>query len=244
MKTVSLNRLAMGDGKDVKEEMKKLICAKDIEALAASGKTVCYIDSETIVTPSAADTAKNSGITMTEQPAACMEKQAVHDTACASKPVDGGIDSELIYSVLKTLLEKGMLSGLPSGLTGLPYDADCDPGGLKVVRGNTVKMDVFETGDPKATAFYQELVSKDESKMSAGFLVIDHSRFAWELTYEEIDYVIEGTLTIEINGKTYTAHPGDVLFVPSGSNVIWGSPDKAKVFYSTYPANWADLLPQ
>ncbi|MFQ6972843.1 MAG: ethanolamine utilization protein EutQ, partial [Enterocloster aldenensis] len=45
-----------------------------------------------------------------------------------------------------------------------------------------------------------------------------------------------------IDGKTYTAHAGDVLFVPSGSKVIWGSPDKARIFYATYPANWADLL--
>ena len=45
-----------------------------------------------------------------------------------------------------------------------------------------------------------------------------------------------------IDGKKYTANAGDVLFVPSGSKVIWGSPDKARVFYATYPANWADLL--
>ena len=48
--------------------------------------------------------------------------------------------------------------------------------------------------------------------------MIDHSEFAWELTYEEIDYVIEGTLTVTIDGKKYTANAGDVLFVPSGSN--------------------------
>ena len=106
----------------------------------------------------------------------------------------------------------------------------------------TLKMDVFDTGDPNVKAYYQELVSKEESKISAGFLVIDHSEFEWELTYEEIDYVIEGTLTVTIDGKTYTAKAGDVLFVPSGSKVIWGSPDKARVFYATYPANWADLV--
>ena len=72
--------------------------------------------------------------------------------------------------------------------------------------------------------------------------MIENSSFDWELTYEEIDYVIEGTLTVTIDGTTYTAHAGDVLFVPSGSKVTWGSPDKARVFYATYPANWADLL--
>ena len=85
-------------------------------------------------------------------------------------------------------------------------------------------------------------MNKDESHISAGFLVIENSSFDWELTYEEIDYVIEGTLTVTIDGTTYTAHAGDVLFVPSGSKVTWGSPDKARVFYATYPANWADLL--
>ena len=54
--------------------------------------------------------------------------------------------------------------------------------------------------------------------------------------------MIEGTLTVTIDGTTYTAHAGDVLFVPSGSKVTWGSPNKARVFYATYPANWADLL--
>ena len=91
-------------------------------------------------------------------------------------------------------------------------------------------MDVFETGNPNATAYFQELVSKEESHISAGFLVIDHSDFEWELTYEEIDYVIEGTLTVTIDGKKYTAEAGDVLFVPSGSKVVWGSPNKARVF--------------
>lgn len=151
---------------------------------------------------------------------------------------------EAMLKVFKTMMDKGLLQEMLQCLKGssLPYAAECDASGLKVVRGNSVKMDVFDTGDSEVKAYYQELVSKEESKMSAGFLTIENSRFDWELTYEEIDYVIEGTLTVEINGKTFTAYPGDVLFVPSGSKVVWGSPDKAKIFYTTYPANWADLL--
>ena len=154
----------------------------------------------------------------------------------------GEIDSQMIYTVLKALADKGMLKGLLENLPTAPYVAERDGGGLKVVRGNSVKFDVFDTGNPDNKVFYQELISKDESSMSAGFLTIEKSSFEWELTYEEIDYVIEGTVTVSINGKTYTAYPGDVLYVPSGSKVVWGSPDKAKLFYTTYPANWADLV--
>ncbi|MEG0308823.1 MAG: cupin domain-containing protein [Clostridium sp.] len=220
--------------------MKKLICAKDMEDFITEGKTKFYVCSDMIITPSAQDIAKNNGIEFTTEAPVCEV-----ETPVAPKLSPEGFDSEMIFKVFKTMMEKGMLEEMLQCLKGqkkLPFEAECDPSGLKVVRGNSVKMDVFETGNPEVKAYYQELVSKEESKMSAGFLTIENSRFEWELTYEEIDYVIEGTLTIEINGKTYTAYPGDVLFVPSGSNVVWGSPDKARVFYTTYPANWADLM--
>ena len=224
--------------------MKKLVCVKDIEALNKEGKKVFYIDHETIITPSAKDAAKASGIEFSEEVYRCEEKTScyVETTQKTEKSSGGEMDSNLIYEVLKTMLEKGMLNGMLEQTQEQPYYAERDKDGLKLVRGSSVRMDVFDTGNPNNKVFYQELISKDDAKMSAGFLTIEKSRFEWELCYEEIDYVIEGTLTLEINGKTFTAYAGDVLFVPSGSKVVWGSPDKARVFYTTYPANWADLM--
>lgn len=220
--------------------MKRLVIAKDIETLIKQGESKFYIDSNVIITPAAKDLAKANGIEFTTEAPKC-ESKVVESLpkACLD-----GMDNEMLLAFFKTMMDKGLLQEMLNCLNkpNKPYTFESDKGGLKVVRGNTVKMDVFDTGDPNVKAYYQELVSKEESKMSAGFLTIENSRFDWELTYEEIDYVIEGTLTIEINGKTYTAYPGDVLFVPSGSKVVWGSPNKARVFYATYPANWADLL--
>lgn len=207
--------------------MKQLVCAKDIEALNAEGKNVFYIEDGSIITPSAKDAAEALGVKF------CKKEEEV----LPAVPAFDGMDSEKIYAVLKVLMERGLLNDILK-----PYEAESHGNGLKVVRGDSVKMDVFDTGNPSAKAYYQELISKDESHISAGFLVIDHSSFEWELTYEEIDYVIEGNLTVSIDGKTYTAKAGDVVFVPSGSKVVWGSPDKARIFYATYPANWADLV--
>lgn len=217
--------------------MKKLICAKDVEAVEKMGQKVLYIDSKTIITPAAKDAAKVFGIEFSTE-----KKCSESELSNLANPSSGEIDSQMIYTVLKALADKGMLKGLLENLPAVPYMAERDGGGLKLVRGNSVKFDVFDTGNPGNKVFYQELISKDESSMSAGFLTIEKSSFEWELTYEEIDYVIEGTVTVSINGKTYTAYPGDVLYVPSGSKVVWGSPDKAKIFYTTYPANWADLI--
>ncbi|MDP4104307.1 MAG: cupin domain-containing protein [Bacillota bacterium] len=217
--------------------MKTLICVKDVEALVKQGQKVFYIDQNTIITPSAKDAASAGGIEFSYEKKCCEEKSPETQKADKSE-----IDSNMIYEVLKALADKGLLKGMFDNLPQQPYTAERDASGLKLVRGNSVKYDYFDTGNSNNKVFYQELISKEDSSMSAGFLTIEKSSFEWELCYEEIDYVIEGTLTITINGKTFTAYAGDVLCVPSGSKVVWGSPDKAKIFYTTYPANWADLM--
>ena len=211
--------------------MKRLICVKDIEDFIKSGKKEFYDDGNMIITPAAKDAAKiNNIIFTTELPVCNVKDQSVLKSEEVEKRNDtckissDNIDTETIINVFKAIVEKGLMKDILASLSNIsntPYEAE---------------------KDTNVKAYFQELVSKEESKMSAGFLIIENSRFDWELTYEEIDFVIEGTLTIEINGKTFVAYPGDVLFVPSGSKVVWGSPDRAKVFYATYPANWADLL--
>ncbi|WP_248477110.1 cupin domain-containing protein [Tepidibacter aestuarii] len=224
--------------------MKKLICAKDVEAAKKQGEQVIYIDSNTLITPSAKDVARFSGIEFSTEAPACKPKNTCEEKATEQvKGLEGGLDSEVIYKVLKAMMDKGLLNEILGSISNpKPYISESASNGLKVVRGDSVKFDVFDTGNPDAKVSYQELISKEESSMSAGFLTIDHSKFDWELTYQEIDYVIEGTVTVTIDGKTLTAYPGDVLYVPSGSKVTWGSNDKAKLFYVTYPANWADLI--
>ncbi|QEK11473.1 DUF861 domain-containing protein [Crassaminicella thermophila] len=226
--------------------MKRLICAKDIEVAKKKSEKVIYIDSNTIITPSAKDAAVACGIEFSTEEPVCESKNICKEKVTEpSKACEGGLDSEMIYKLFKAMMEKGLLNGvLDSIINPKPYEAESTCEGLKVVRGNSVKFDVFDTGNPDAKVFYQELISKEESDMSAGFFTIDHSKFDWELTYQEIDYVIEGTLTVTIDGKTLTAYPGDVLYIPAGSKVTWDSSDKAKMFYVTYPANWADLISQ
>jgi ethanolamine utilization protein EutQ len=106
-----------------------------------------------------------------------------------------------------------------------------------------VQFENFDTGKPGTNVAYREVISKTESQMSAGFLTIEQSSFDWELSYEEIDIVLEGSLSVTINGETHHATQGDVLFVPKGSMVTWSSSGYVKLFYVTYPANWAELMP-
>lgn len=218
--------------------MKKLICAGDVEAAQSEGKKVIYIDKKTIITPSAKDIALAYGIEFSiETPVYQSSTTCKTSTNEATKTYSEGLDSEMIYKLLNAMMDKGLLNGvLDSIINPKPYIAESASNGLKVIRGNSVKLDAFNTGNPNSKVYCQEIISKDESSMSAGLLTIDHSKFDREIVYEEINYVIEGTLTVTIDGKTLTANSGDIIYIPSGSKVTWGSSDKAKVLYVTYPS--------
>lgn len=210
--------------------MKKLICAKEVEAAGKQGMKVFYIECGTIITPSAKDAARALGIEFSTEAPVCEAKAQESVKACQD-----GLDSDMIYNVFKAMMDKGLLNGLLDSFSNKPYVADVDCGGLKVVRGNTVKMDVFDTGNPDHKVFYQEIINAtDGCSMNAGFITIEGCTFDWETTCEEIYHVVEGTLNVTVNGKVYTAKAGDAVFFPKGAKLAFGSPDKMKAFYATH----------
>lgn len=215
--------------------MKKLICADDITKLVKQGGKTLWVEPGTVFTPSAKDAVKAAGLTICEGKP---EFDSLSGSDVKTSSESGQISSDAIYTALKLMQDKGILGESTDKAPEL-YSSETDASGIKLVRGKSVKMDVLDTGNPDAKARYQELISaSDGTHIPSGFLEIDNSEFEWELEgYEEIDYVIEGTLSISINGRTLTAHAGDVFFIPAGAKVVWCSPDKARVFYSTYFVN-------
>jgi ethanolamine utilization protein EutQ len=125
----------------------------------------------------------------------------------------------------------------------LPSEGSCeritDPSGVTVVRGRSVQLGRFD-GAPGDVGLLDLITSKQSSPMTAGIMSWSaQDSFAWKLDYDEIDYVLEGTLTITIDGRTIEGRTGDVLHIPKGSRVVFGTPNRTRVFYVTYPADWA-----
>lgn len=225
--------------------MKKLVSANEVKAAAEKGQKVFCVDCNTIITAAAKDLAKELGVEFAADSSAAGNHTDKDSGLPKKDNRENEIDPDMIYQVVKAVLASRLLSSVPAPSPETPFRADGDPkSGLKIVRGRTVKLETFDTGDSSTDVAYREVVSKDDSQMSAGFLTIEKSSFEWELCYEEIDIILEGSLSITINGETYHAHQGDVLFVPNGSKVTWSSSDYVKLFYVTYPANWPDLMAQ
>lgn len=224
--------------------MKKLICAKDVEACAGKGEAYMLIDANTLITPSARDAAALANIEFREEaPAASVEPVAASEApACEQAPAPSTSaapqnEQDIIYKALQILLEKGMLGQLASKIgVDVPYVSESDNSGMiKLVRGNTAKFQPLDTGHPGDAVYYNELIGAgDGVQMNAGFMTIDHCNFSWNVDCQEIYYIIDGTLTVEKDGRVFTAAPGDCLVFKRGARLVFGTPDKVKVFYVTH----------
>ncbi len=119
------------------------------------------------------------------------------------------------------------------------FEKHTDPSGILSVKTSTVKCERFEQDG----VALKDIVSLEEApRMGAGVMELDHTSFEWTLTYDEYDFVIEGTLEIEIDGRVVTGHAGDIIYIPKGSHIHFQSPGFARYAYFVYPANWQDLM--
>lgn len=99
--------------------------------------------------------------------------------------------------------------------------------------------DRLDTGNPNHKVYTKDLVSLTESpRLGCGLMVMENTTFDWTLGYDEIDYIIEGTLTIIIDGRRITAGAGELILIPSGSRIQFSVEGKARFIYVTYPADW------
>lgn len=97
----------------------------------------------------------------------------------------------------------------------------------------------LDTGDPKHRVYTRDLLSVKESpRLGCGLMVMEDTTFDWHLGYDEIDYIIEGTLTIIINGRKVTAGPGEIIFIPKETDIQFSVEGNARFVYVTYPADW------
>lgn len=143
------------------------------------------------------------------------------------------LDKAFIESVIRGIIaeelgggETGKLQHDRSGVIAI------DPGG--------VKLDKFPFPIESERVWLKDLLTLEESpRLGLGLMELDHTQFEWTLSYDEIDYVLEGTLEIVIDGRAVTAKPGQMIFIPKDTKIHFSTPDKTRFLYICYPADWA-----
>lgn len=117
-----------------------------------------------------------------------------------------------------------------------------DPSGVMAINLPAIHLnsgDRLDTGKPTDHVLTKDVFTLDESpRLGCGLMEMRDTTFDWHLNYDEIDYIIEGTLTIIVGGHRTTARAGECIYIPKGTNIQFSVQGFARFLYVTYPADW------
>ncbi len=135
---------------------------------------------------------------------------------------------------LETVVREILLEKL--GSCCWPFHGVCK---VDVSALRTTETDRMDTGNPANRVYTHDLFTLQQSpRLGAGLMEMENTTFPWTLNYDEMDYVIEGELSILIGGEKITARPGEVLYIPKGSSIQFSVSGRARFLYFVYPADW------
>ncbi|HBR7374143.1 ethanolamine utilization acetate kinase EutQ [Klebsiella pneumoniae] len=216
--------------------MKKLITANDIRAAHARGEqAMSVVLRASIITPEAREVAELLGFTITEDDGAAPAATAADSDKTESQRIRETILAQLMEKVMKekqSLEQEAMQPG---------FEAVTGKGGIKVIDGSSVKFGRFDGAQPHCVGLTDLVTDQDGSSMAAGFMQWENAFFPWTLNYDEIDMVLEGELHVRHQGETLVAKAGDVMFIPKGASIEFGTPSTVRFLYVAWPANWQSL---
>ena len=113
---------------------------------------------------------------------------------------------------------------------------DKDSSGVLKIAAKAVKCEPFQGRDDVRL---KDIVTLEESpRIGAGIMELNHADFPWTLTYDEFDYIIEGTLEIVVDGRVISGSAGDILHIPKNTAIHFRSPGFTRFAYFVYPADW------
>ncbi|MBO3443111.1 cupin domain-containing protein [Clostridium sp. CCUG 7971] len=149
------------------------------------------------------------------------------------------IDKGMLEQLVRQILEEKINGSKDS----VDFIRNKDVSGITSIKLPTVKVDEsnrLDTGNPNDVVYTKDLFNLEESpRLGCGVMEMKETTFDWTLNYDEIDYVIEGTLDIVIDGRTVSASAGELILIPKGSSIQFSVKDYARFIYVTYPADWA-----
>ncbi|MBN1921898.1 MAG: DUF861 domain-containing protein [Anaerolineae bacterium] len=226
---------------------KRLITAADIRGMKDAGERRVAVARGDLVTALALDAARELGIEV------CYESEGIR----ADVPAWSGA-AQCVYRQ-RSPAQFAVVSTSPSPAPLPPVDvletrvreivaalvqqghAPAPSASVRHIAGRGLRLEPFplDVGHPEMDIRVLDVVTRAHgSPMAGGLMSFRKGAFSWTLNYDEIEYVIEGELHIGTPNGTVIGLPGDVLYVPKGTNITFGTPEWAKFFYVTYPAEW------
>lgn len=234
--------------------MKTLISAADVRQAKAENRHYLVAPANAfIITPEARDVANVEGIEFVDeapQPAqptlevstapvsVAPASEGTQDVAKIQAEIEsklGGVDGDK-SALIKDLVAKALVDFDKQAPT-CPKQINDD--GIVLVRGCAVELGEFDGAPGKNIGLTDVIGARENSNMGVGYMGWENAFFPWTLCYDEVNVVLEGEFHVKTEAGTTIGKPGDIIFIPKGSSVEFGTPTHVRYVYITYPAEWA-----
>jgi ethanolamine utilization protein EutQ len=100
----------------------------------------------------------------------------------------------------------------------------------------TLKPTVTPSGTTSIARVIDILISQH---MGGGIEYLEDATIEWTVTYDEILFILEGPLTIELADGRHECDVGDIVWLPAGTSLKYIARKRAAYFYALYPVDWA-----
>jgi ethanolamine utilization protein EutQ len=145
------------------------------------------------------------------------------------------LDRATLEQIIREAIAEEVGAAAPSG------PKKVDPSGVIAIDPEAIPTEPFPFPIEADGVRLVDVMTLDESpRLGCGIMEMDHCAFPWTLTYDEVDYIISGTLEIVIDGRTVSASQGQILYIPKNTSITFSSPGKCRFMYVVYPANWSE----
>lgn len=114
------------------------------------------------------------------------------------------------------------------------------PGKARVLCIDQQDLTFSVRGGPPGAAYVARALSNEVSpNIGVGFARWEGAEVRWTVLYDEVIFVIEGCLQLQADGEMFEVRPGQVLWIPEGSELVYGG--HALFGYVVHPGNWKEL---
>lgn len=213
---------------------KKLYTSTDITKCVLEQKLdTLTLNKGDIITPLGRDTAKEIGLKIVDAETRTQPVRGEFEVKPSPGAAPPGEDLEdRVRKIVTGMLGESAGSGNQPAIKRPIVHVDG--------RGLTMPAFPFDLQRPEMDVRLEDVITAQQgSPMAAGFLSMHKGSFPWTLTYDEVQYVVEGELHIGHEKGVIIGKPGDVLYIPKDTTITFGTPNWAKFFYVTYPAEWS-----
>lgn len=76
--------------------------------------------------------------------------------------------------------------------------------------------------------------------MGCSVLSMKQASLPWTVKYDEYFYCLEGELALHVGDKTTVMEPGDGLWIPDNTKLVYEAKQAAKVIVALYPVDWQE----